>query len=170
MDIRWFGCALVVIGCGGVGFLMAYHYKRQINSLKQVIRAIDYMLCDLPYRQTPLPELIVAAAQQCTTAVRSALLELSRELNAQIAPDAASCMSAVLSKNPDIPNGAAQHLRSLGNCLGLFDLQGQIAGLQAVRTECEHALKELEENRPQRLRSYQTLGLCAGAALAILFV
>ena len=32
------------------------------------------------------------------------------------------------------------------------------------------ALSRLETNRENRLRSYQTLGLCAGAALAILFL
>ena len=31
-------------------------------------------------------------------------------------------------------------------------------------------LRELERNRQQRLRSYRTLGLCAGAALAILLL
>ena len=31
-------------------------------------------------------------------------------------------------------------------------------------------LRELERNRQQRLRSYRTLGLCAGAALALLLL
>ena len=36
---------------------------------------------------------------------------------------------------------------------------------------CEDAeLEQMAEGRDTRLRSYQTLGLCAGAALAILLV
>ena len=58
----------------------------------------------------------------------------------------------------------------LGRWLGRFDLDGQLKGLDAVRQECRRHLEELNNNREVRLRSYQTLGLCAGAAIAILFI
>ena len=58
----------------------------------------------------------------------------------------------------------------LGASLGRFDLQGQLQGIESVRAQCRKDLAELEDNRDQRLRSYQTLGLCAGCALAILFL
>ena len=170
MDIRLLGAVLVVTGCGGVGFTMAYHYKRELHSLRQLVCAVEYMISDLQYRQTPLPELISGAAGQCTAAVRNALEALSRELESQIAPDVKTCMSVVLSKQIALPRYTSEHMDSLGNCLGIFDLQGQINGLQAVREACETTRKSLEDDRAQRLRSYQTLGLCAGAALAILFV
>ena len=48
--------------------------------------------------------------------------------------------------------------------------QGQILGLEAVRSHCRSELDALSANQDERLRSYQTLGLCTGAALAILFV
>ena len=49
--------------------------------------------------------------------------------------------------------------------------QGAVRHLEAlgvdVRGDCRTQLKALEQNRDIRLRNYQTLGLCAGAALAI---
>lgn len=170
MDIRILGAMLVVTGCGGVGFTMAYHFKRELDCLRQLVNAIDYMISDLQYRQTPLPELISASAAQCTSSVRNAFMTLAEELESQIAPDVKSCMSVVLSQNHNLPQHTAEYMDSLGSCLGIFDLQGQISGLESVRVECERVRKDLENDRSQRLRSYQTLGLCAGAALAILFV
>ena len=58
----------------------------------------------------------------------------------------------------------------MGSSLGRFDLDGQLLGLEAVRVYCQEQLSEMSKDRDVRLRSYQTLGLCAGAALAILFV
>ena len=62
-----------------------------------------------------------------------------------------------------------KHLfRNLGSSLGRFDLSGQLKGLQSVRGECLRELESLEKNQPERLKSYQTLGMCAGAALVII--
>ena len=61
-------------------------------------------------------------------------------------------------------------LRQLGKTLGRFDLEGQLQGLQAVCAACLEARDSLQKDRDTRLRSYRTLGLCAGAALAILFL
>ena len=61
-------------------------------------------------------------------------------------------------------------MRQLGRCLGRFDLEGQLEGLEAVRRQCSHDLKELEALGPDRLKNYRTLAVCAGVALAILFL
>ena len=60
--------------------------------------------------------------------------------------------------------------QQLGKSLGRFDLNGQLQGIEQVRAHCRRELSSLENGRDQRIRGYQTLGVCAGAALAILFV
>ena len=98
------------------------------------------------------------------------LTELARELENQITPEASSCMYAALSRNEHLPPAAAEAMRMLGTSLGRFDLQGQLQGLEQVRVFCRGALDQMACGRDQRIRGYQTLGVCAGAALAILFV
>ena len=61
-------------------------------------------------------------------------------------------------------------LRELGTSLGQFHLNGQLAGLRTMKAHSEYILEELSRNRDNRLRSYQTLGICTGAALAILLI
>ena len=79
-------------------------------------------------------------------------------------------MKAVLAKSKDIPRHTLESLQNLGNSLGRFDLSGQLKGLEGVRQECRGKLTRLMGNQEVRLRSYQTLGLCAGAALVILLM
>jgi len=76
----------------------------------------------------------------------------------------------IMQQYSNPPPQTAYHLDLLGSSLGRFDLKGQLSGLESVRNTCRKTLEEMNRNRDNRLRSYQTLGLCCGAALVILFI
>ena len=97
-------------------------------------------------------------------------LNLANELDDQLSPDVAHCIRSALESTENIPPKAYCAIELLENSLGKFDIDGQIKGLESVRNECNRHLEELTQNRDIRLRNYQTLGLCAGAALAILLI
>jgi stage III sporulation protein AB len=170
MSVKLIGAVLIIAGCGGVGFSMAAAHRREEQALRQLIRALDFMGCELQYRLTPLPELCRLAASESGGVISHVLLRLAFELEAQVAPDASCCMHAALSQVKGLPTRAAKNLQLLGASLGQFDLQGQLTGIEASRKQCRRELDELTRDRDVRLRSYQTLGLCAGSALAILFL
>ena len=168
--MRWIGAVLVLSACGYFGFYMAASHKKDENTLLQIVSAIEYMECELQFRMTPLPQLLKQAAGQISGIAHNVFSALAAELECQISADVACCMETVLQKQCGIPKCADEVLRMLGRGLGKFELQGQLKELESVRTVCERFLAELENNRDVKLRSYQTLGLCAGAALAILLL
>lgn len=170
MNYRWIGALLVITGCGGFGFSIAAAHKKEELSLRQLIAALDYMECELQFRLTPLPDLCRQAGLEAKGAVREVLLDLSRELENQVAPDVSSCMNAALTKAENLPGRTRDILKQMGQSLGRFDLEGQLKGLETVRSVCRRELETMNQDRDNRLRSYQTLGLCAGAALAILLI
>ena len=170
MTLKLLGAILIIAGCGGLGFTIALYYRREIASLKQVVSAIEFMCCELQYRLTPLPELFKRVSEHQTGSVKEIFLEISRELECQFSPDAESCIKAAMSKVTNLPKYTESAMLALGETIGIFDLEGQLHALDSVSEGCKKQLIELEDNRTQRIRSYQTLGLCAGAALAILFM
>lgn len=170
MEYKWIGAILTVAGCGGFGFTLAAMHRHEERSLRQLIAVLDYMACELQFRMTPLPELCRQASRESHGPVREVLLRLGNELDHQISPDVAGCMRTALSAAGDIPKQTSDNLTLLGNSLGRFDLDGQLGGLESVRSACRRDLEALTKDRDVRLRSYQTLGLCAGAALAILLI
>lgn len=170
MNIKLIGAAMIVAGCGGVGFSMAAAYRREEKALGQMVAALDYMGCELQYHRLPLPELCRRVAGETGGVVGRVMDELAGELENQVAPDAAACMTAALTKTSNLPRRLEKILRELGTSLGQFDLPGQLQGLEGAREACRRELEELSRDREPRLRSYQTLGLCAGCALAILFL
>lgn len=170
MRMKLLGAILVVCGCGGFGFAMASAHRRQEQMLRQLIRVLEYMSCELGYRMTPLPQLCRNAANVVQGPVQLVFRKLSEELEQQVAPDASMCMNAALAALPGLPESLTGLLRDLGTTLGVFDLPGQLRGMDAAIQTARKTLEALSENRTHRLRSYQTLGLCAGAALAILLL
>ena len=170
MILRWTGAALVVAGCGGFGLNLAAGHRRQERMLTQLMCVLSYMEWELQYRMTALPELCRMASREATGALRQVLLRLAVELDSQACPDAAGCMQRAVEKTGEFPPALRRLLGRLGAILGRFDLPGQTAGLQQLQQLCRKELRRLEEGRDARLRSYSTLGFCAGAALAILLL
>lgn len=170
MQAKWIGAVLIIAGCGGTGLSIAAAYRKEVSLFYQLIQVLQYLEWELQYKLTPLPQLCKRAAKQTCGPLRNVFLNLSRELEWQISPDADSCMRAALKKSEELPKRLKRQLRFLGQTLGRFDLDGQLQDLRTVRSACEDNLKRLENNKDQRVRSYQTLALCTGAGLVIMFI
>lgn len=170
MNYKLIGALFVIVGCGGFGFMMVLNHRRKEEMLRQLIDAITFLECELQYHMPALPLLSVSVSKRCRGCVQSVFGHLSEELSRQISPDVSTCMAAAMSKVPELPSKIKTIFQELGKTLGTFDLPGQLKGLEAVRQSCTSELNSLLQNREVRLRSYQTLGLCAGAALAVLFI
>jgi len=170
MSIKIFGAFLVLFGCSGFGFSMAAAQRREERELRQLLKGLEYMECELQFHQTPLPQLCRMASGVTVGSVQDVLFSLARELDKQMEPEPAGCMELVLQQRFRISLQVQGILRSLGQTFGRFDLPGQLRGIASVKGECQERIRELSDGRDSRLRSYQTLGICAGAALAILFL
>lgn len=164
------GAVLIVFGCGYFGFYMVIRIKQEEQSLHQLIAVLDYMQCEIQFHMTPLPDLCRQAGMEQQNWIGKFFQKLALELEDHTSTDVSCCVHHALTSVPELQNRCRHALEFLGTSLGRFDVQGQINGLEAVRVFCRGELEEMAVNRDARLRSYQTLGVCAGAALAILFV
>lgn len=148
--------------------MMAMSHRRETGALRQLVRIMEMMICELECRLTPLPQLCRVGAEHAKGAIKTFFLALAKAMDEQVSPDVGICTIAALKETNGLPNYAAAQLQALGQTLGRFDLHGQLTSLEQCRQSCLGQLEVLEHQQPQRLRSYQTLGFCAGAALAIL--
>lgn len=170
MTIQIIGALLVILGCGGFGFRLASAHKKEERLLRQLIDVIDYIACELQYRMTPLPQLCRQAALECSGTINRLFTALAIELEQQLSPNAELCMKVALEQATHLPRDIIEILKRLGRSLGRFDLSGQLTELENIRKMCKTKQDKLCQNRDVRLRTYQTLGLCAGAALVIIFI
>ena len=169
MSLKMIGVLAVILGCGGFGFRMAACHRLEEKYIRELLTVLDQIQCELEYRLTPLPELCRIACDNCSGKLHNLFDALCKELDRQIAPDAQCCMNAAVSVS-ELSRTVKCLLQELGRSLGCFDLNGQLRGIEAVRKQGIEALQVSVKDRDVRIRSYQTIGLCAGAALAILLL
>ena len=170
MMVRFLGAVLILVGCGGFGMMICISYKREEEMLRQLICALNMLQCELQFRMTPLPELCLQASSATRGKISRYFQILSAELNRQEAADVSSCCDAAKEILGSLPEKIIRALEVFSLSLGQFDVHGQLHGLEETRKHCAADLERMMENREMRLRSYQTLGICGGAALVILLV
>ena len=170
MSLKWIGAALIIASCSLIGFSISAAYRQEERQLRQLAAAMDYMVCELRCRMSALPELCKNAGAESKGPIGKLLLTLSEYLDAQSAPDVRGCLDLASAATIQLSPRTVEAVGLLGTSLGRFDLDGQLQGLESVRSFCRSQLEIMSSGRETRLRSYQTLGICAGAALAILFV
>ncbi len=170
MTAKILGALLIVAGCGWVGFAMAASVRQEKAALQQLLQVLEFMKNELAFRLPPLPELCTAAAAQSSGVIAAVLNELAAQLDKQLCDRAEAAMEAVLDQTAKLSVRVRQNLRRLGTSLGRFDLQGQLSSLEAAAEICRQDLEAIQSHEEERVRSCRTLGLCAGAALAILLI
>lgn len=170
MTYKWMGAAMIIAGCGGFGVRLAAAACLEERRLTQLMQLLRRMQSRLQYQLTPLPELCSQCGREVGGPVGRVMQRLGRELDSRVYPDAASSMAAAVADERELSAPCRRLLMQLGRELGQYDLAGQLAGLRAVGEACREQSQRLRRDQQQRLRSYRTLSLCAGAALAILLV
>ena len=170
MILKLFGAFLIVIVCVGFGFHVADSQKKEEQLLQKLAQIIDYFSSELMYRRTKLPELCRQATLETNGVLAKLFAALAAELELQISPNPGICMQVALGNVAELPEAVSALLIRLGHCLGRFDLDGQLKDLALIRQQCNDKASTLHQNSDTRLRTYQTLGLCLGAALVIIFI
>ena len=168
--LRAIGMALVVAGASGTGFLMAWSVRRAAAVLEQLLSAMELMRNEIACRRTPLPELM----RQLQAAVRGPASEffgrLAGDLERRQVGTVAASVRRQVAATPAFPSPVRQVLLQLGAGLGQYDAEGQLRSVELAEARLRSQLEQLRAQQQARVRSYCTLGVCAGLALAILAI
>lgn len=170
MTIRLMGCMLVFVACAGCGFSMAADSQKEEQAVRQLLQALDRMASELRAAAPPLPQLCRTVGRNTRGTVGRAFLALSEQLTGPNSVSPGIGMLRAVRQAGDIPSVARDLLLRLGGSLGRYDLDSELKGVENLREEAQRQLHRLEEGKEGRLRGYRTLGVCGGAALAILLI
>ncbi len=170
MTLRILGAIIILGTCGGFGFSMVKAYRREEKCLQALSHSVEWMICQLEYSLMPLPQLIRSAAGRENSLVAQVFTALANRLETRRDADASAAMTEVLEQFDNLPLRTHLLLQQLGVSLGKFSLSGQTSCLRGIEQLCQREQNSLSNGREARLRSYRTLGFCAGAALVILFL
>ena len=169
--IRWLGFLLIVCGTSAIGIQMAGGVHRAVRFFQDMQTALDRMSREISYHLTPLAQLTQTVAQDLTEPVNALISAFgSRLLSAPEEPMQMHMLEAMKSCGAAVPQEARRILMTLSGSLGRQDVSAQVSALETASREIEAVRKDYENRQKTQCRSYETLGVCAGLAVAILFI
>lgn len=170
--LKLLGLALIVGSASAVGFGFAANIRRQAAQLTALRQALGQMKNELHCRMTPLPELLDGVGQDSPGAVGALFSACAARLRADRTGPVQAAFRSALEQTPQLalPGAVRRSLLSLSMTLGRFDVEGQCRAIDLAAGQAEAALAELEQSRAARCRSYRTLGICAGLAIAVILL
>lgn len=170
--IRLTGAALVIFSASLAGFGLARSVRTVCAQLEGLIWALDFMKSEMSARLTPLPQLFSMLGACREKSVAAFFTEAGRALSAP-----PGCTVPVSFKRGAqnasalcVPGECMQSLYALSMSLGRFELESQLAAIERAKAEMTAALLRLQAEKRARCRSYETIGVCAGLALAVILV
>ena len=144
MEVKTIGIILVLLGCGGYGFMLSMHYRKEVAALNQLVIGMDVMLCDLEYRLPPLPDLCRFAGEKTEGCISTYFQNLANTLDKQESADVGVCAVQALKQTPKLPRYATSQLQALGQTLGRFDFRGQVTSLERCKKSSQKQLETLD--------------------------
>ena len=170
--LKLLGLALIIGSASAVGFGFAANIRRQTAQLQDLRQAFGQMKNELRCRMTPLPELLHGLGQDIPGPVGALLAACARRLQADRTGPVQAAFGFALDHTPQLalPGPVRRALLGLSMTLGRFDVEGQCRAIDLATRQTDAALAELEQSRAARCRSYRTLGVCAGLAIAVILL
>ena len=170
--MKLLGSLLIVAASASAGFGYSCAVRRQLRQLVALLAALDYMKSEMEYRLTPLAELFTLLGTEGDAAICALFRQTAANMreNCALPPQTALARAVEQTKALTLSARARQTLCTLAFSLGKFDVGGQLRAITLAQAHLRAELDELQSGSRARCRSYETIGVCAGLALAVLLV
>ena len=166
--MKFAGIVFVVLSAGTVGFQMAALLRKKCEFLNNLLAALQLLKNEITVCGTPLPQAFALVAAANDGGLERLFDTAAKEMDKNRWTTPYDAVSHALETVQEPFLGDV--MLPLAKSLGKYDLAAQLQGIETARMQAEQLLRETEQERKIKSRTYQTLGVCAGLAVAILLI
>lgn len=170
--LKLIGLSLILTASGAVGAGLAGAVRRQQAQTLALIDALLRIRHELQYRLTPLPEIFAALDSSRNREIADFFSCLASMLSsAQTCTLSYACRQALAQTHGlSLSSAARGTLLSLFDSLGKYDLEGSVQALDLALSRLREEARMLQSGAAARCRTYLTLGVCTGLAVAVILI
>ena len=170
--LKWMGALLLTGGAAGLGLRAAGRLGERVRALRALAGGLGILSRELSFRRAAMPELMGRAAAQAGEPARGLFVRCRDQLYQLGERTFGQIWAAALEETPQLllaePERAA--LYELGEVLGCYGADDQIAALTRAEQTLMDSLTRAEEDRRRLGRVYTALGVGSGVMLTILLL
>lgn len=156
-----------------MGFLYAETFKRRVEQLSEMERAIMLLQNDITYIYTPLPEAFMKIVYKVDDPINIIFKDASELLTGNEVNSVQDAFIKSLEKNKDrlyLKKEDVDVFIDLTKDLGKSDVAGQNNIFALTLTNIKKQLKSAESIKNKNLKMYRYLGFTLGAMLVIMII
>lgn len=169
MMVRLIGAAMTLFSGALYAVTVTKEHRQKEGNLEELQMILEHFIWELQTNLSPLSICCRESASSGRGQIAMIFMDLATYLEESCAPTPADCMVKALAEQ-NLPSILHTRLLQLADNLGRYDLSGQIGGIRAIQELCRRDLQALAKERTKTVKSCQALGLCTGAAIAILLL
>ena len=162
------GIVFIVTSAGSVGFRIAASLRKRCIMLRQLLQALQLLRNEIAFCGTPLPQAFALMAASCNGVLEKIFTAVAKEMDKQHWVTPLAAMEHGVHEGKEVL--VEPILLELAAKLGKYDLDAQLQAIETARHRTEELLFQMEQERSNKSRTYETLGVCAGLAVAILLI
>ncbi len=169
--MKWIGFLLVLAGTGGVGFSLVEEYSLRIRTLMQVRDMMRYINDMILYEYASLPD----AFRRVAVRIEPPFSDFLKKVAEQMEEFSGEDISFIWKSNVQMLRGIMnkKDYGEFSECMqqtGFMDAKGQSQALKAYEQRVELLLHRLSEQKEEKCKLYQTLGIMSGVFVCILLL
>lgn len=169
--MKWIGFLLVLAGAGGVGLSLVGEYTMRIRVLDQIKQMMHYINDLVLYECATLPEAFSRAANRMEEPFSDFLKKVAGQMEEFSGEDISFLWENNAQMLKDKMN--KKDYREFRECMrqtGFLDAKGQSQAFKSYEQRLELLLHRLSEQKEEKCRLYQTLGIMSGVFVCILLL
>ncbi len=171
LNVKWVGFLFVLSGAAGIGFALVGEYRMRIQMLEQIRNMMHYINDMVLYESTALPEAFRKTARRMDKPLKEFLEKIAEQMEEFSGEDIsflwknnAKRLIGIINKNDYV-----DFLECMQQT-GFMDVKGQSQALRLYEEKVEKKLCRLLEQKEEKCRLYQTLGIMSGLFVCILLL
>lgn len=159
---------LIFLCSTGIGILMANKYRKRVEELSTMKKALNIFETKMKYTYQPIPDIFKEISNSFNNNIGNIFKMASENMQTKSASE--SWNIALESVNTNMQKNDIQVLKGLSKLLGKTDIQGQISEVELtdnfLNIQLDEAKKALDKNE----KLYKNLGVITGLAIVIILI
>lgn len=168
--IRMIGFVLIVSGASCAGIRQAACVRRSYLLYEDFRMALVWLKNEIQTALTPLEQAFGVVSGLIPNPLAGLFAVLANGIRRDPGCSTVSVASRYFTSGSEIPAELQDVVYDLLRMLGRQDTAAQVNALELALSRTEVLRTKLEREKTERCRSYRTLGVCAGLALAVILI
>lgn len=166
--MKLIGIVFIVCSMAYMGIHLSNGFRVRRKLLQQFMKCLPIIRNEIAFCGTPIPKIFRLLADH----MDGELQDIFRQVS--VCMDAAKTMTPAEAMEQTVMTRKytclVPRMLELADKLGNYDVEAQIVGIDQVKSQTEVQMAELDQEQAQKGKVYESLGICAGLALAILLI